>query len=78
MQLVDAFPHVHGRVVLQATLTIKTASLYSCEDLYSELCTAKCRSCGDFAPFLYLITCQRVCYLCFTLETEYLPTSIRK
>jgi hypothetical protein len=28
---------------------------------------------GDFGGYLYLITCRRVCFLCFTEKPDYLP-----
>ncbi|KAL5339819.1 hypothetical protein BJX70DRAFT_362583 [Aspergillus crustosus] len=65
----------HARVVLQAALFIGTANFTTCQDLYTELCTGECRTCGDFGGYIYLLTCRRVCFRCFTNEIEYLPLS---
>jgi hypothetical protein len=54
-------------------ISIGTGRWISCRDLYEKLCTAECDSCGDFGGYLYLITCRRVCFLCFTEEPDYLP-----
>lgn len=36
----------------------------------------KCESCNLFGGYLYLITCRRVCYFCFTTRKEYFPVSL--
>lgn len=60
---------------LRSAFLIGTASIISCEALYTTLCSEKCVSCGDSGPYIYLITCQRVCYICFTENTAFLPLS---
>ncbi|KAL4795027.1 hypothetical protein BDV19DRAFT_389685 [Aspergillus venezuelensis] len=35
--------------------------------------TAECDTCGDLGGYLYLLTCRRVCFLCFTENPAYLP-----
>ncbi|KAL3442960.1 hypothetical protein BJX65DRAFT_298597 [Aspergillus insuetus] len=42
-------------------------------NLHDKLYTTACETCGDYGGYLYLITCRRVCYLCFTQEQSYLP-----
>lgn len=63
----------HAIKVLQGALAIGFGKWITCEDLFTELCTAACRECGDFGGYLYLLTCTRVCYLCFTRNEKYLP-----
>ena len=40
------------------------------QTLHQALCTVECASCGAFGGYLYLLTCTRVCILCFTDITE--------
>lgn len=64
---------VHAPTAVRGCLNIKTARFFSCRDLYEKLSTAECDSCGDFGGYLYLVTCRRVCFLCFTEKPDYLP-----
>ncbi|KAL2808763.1 hypothetical protein BJX63DRAFT_424355 [Aspergillus granulosus] len=78
MQAVDSirtYQHTVTRfpTALRAILSIRTGASYSCQDLYRELQTAKCRTCGRFGGFLYLLTCRRVCAVCFTRNGAYIP-----
>lgn len=63
----------HVPASIRGSLNIETARFFSCQDLYEKLSTAECESCGDFGGYLYLVTCRRVCYLCFTEKPDYLP-----
>lgn len=63
----------HAPASIRGSLNIKTARFFSCQDLYEKLSTAECDSCGDFGGYLYLVTCRRVCFLCFTEKPDYLP-----
>ncbi|KAL3458819.1 hypothetical protein BJX64DRAFT_291847 [Aspergillus heterothallicus] len=67
-QIVTRFP-----MALRAILSIRTGATYSCQDLYLELQTAECRTCGRFGGFLYLLTCKRVCAVCFSSKNIYVP-----
>jgi hypothetical protein len=78
MQVVDSVPEYKAIVTyiptsLRGILSIGTGEWILCQDLYQKLCTAECDSCGDFGGYLYLITCRRVCFLCFTEKTDFLP-----
>ncbi|KAL4891353.1 hypothetical protein BDV59DRAFT_182300 [Aspergillus ambiguus] len=64
---------VHAPASIRGSLNIESARFFSCQDLYEKLCTAECDSCGDFGGYLYLVTCRRVCFLCFTETIDYLP-----
>lgn len=64
---------VHAPALIRGCLNIGSAQFVSCQDLYATLSTAECDSCGDFGGYLYLVTCRRVCFLCFTERADYLP-----
>ncbi|RDL32399.1 uncharacterized protein BP5553_08855 [Venustampulla echinocandica] len=77
-QLVASLPqykaiNTHARDALRGILATGTGRSITCETLYSTICIAECEQCGDFGGYLYILTCKRVCYLCFTLDRAYLP-----
>ncbi|KAK0753434.1 hypothetical protein B0T18DRAFT_434194 [Schizothecium vesticola] len=49
---------------------------FACAALFQVLTGGKCESCNLFGAYLYLITCKRVCYFCFTRRKEYFPISL--
>ncbi|KAK5987869.1 hypothetical protein PT974_12004 [Cladobotryum mycophilum] len=77
MSLVDSL-HEYAQVVehcpnvLRAILSINALS-YDSRVLFRALSSVKCASCNRFGNYLYLITCKRVCYYCFTTEPDFLP-----
>ncbi|KAL9099211.1 MAG: hypothetical protein Q9163_005254 [Psora crenata] len=78
MGLVNSVPHYeviinHAPAALRGMLSIGTAKLTTCQDLYDKLCTANCDTCGDFGGYLYLITSRRVCFICLSGDVSYLP-----
>ncbi|KAI0433108.1 hypothetical protein F5Y09DRAFT_329277 [Xylaria sp. FL1042] len=60
--------------VLRAILSLNADS-FDCRTLYETLSEEKCETCNQFGSYLYLITCKRVCYICFTSEVDYRPYS---
>ena len=64
---------VHARPAFIGILSIGAAEWITCQAFYSSLCTAECEECGDFAGYVYVLTCKRVCFLCFTESPRYLP-----
>ena len=80
MDLVDSLPP-YRRLwtscpnVLRAVVSIN-ATFFRCETLFQALTREKCESCSLFGGYLYLITCKRVCYFCFTKRKEYFPVSL--
>ncbi|CAG8886971.1 unnamed protein product [Penicillium egyptiacum] len=73
--VVDQIPQykqiiVHMLASIRGCLSTRTGFSFSCQDLYDKLRTADCDSCGDFGGYLYLVTCRRVCFLCFTEKTD--------
>jgi hypothetical protein len=63
----------HALDALRGIGIIGTASFISCNTLYEKLCTADCEECGDFGGYLYILTCRRLCYKCFTEQEKYQP-----
>ncbi|KAH6652892.1 hypothetical protein BKA67DRAFT_593057 [Truncatella angustata] len=70
------FRRINRRVI--DILSIKTGRWITCRTLYEKLCTPGCEQCGDFGSYLYLLTCKRVCFLCFSQDRLYLPLSPRR
>ena len=63
----------HAFNALRDILCIETGRWITCEMLLNKLCTAECEQCGDFGGYLYILTCERVCYLCLVRDKRYLP-----
>jgi hypothetical protein len=81
MSLVDSMHQLkmmlkHCPNVLRAIISIN-ARFFDCRTLYETLLTNKCATCDHFGGYLYLITCKRVCYSCFTSNLNYFPVSSR-
>lgn len=64
----------HAPSNIRAALSLEVASAYSCKDLRTVLHKAECSHCGKFGAFLHLLTCERLCYQCFTHDS-YIPTT---
>ncbi|WPG97946.1 Hypothetical protein R9X50_00072900 [Acrodontium crateriforme] len=80
MQLVDSIHEYrklweHCPNILRAIISID-ARHFTCRTLYKTLSATRCDTCDRFGAYLYLITCRRVCYFCFTRNTDYFPISI--
>lgn len=78
LMTVDSFPPFkciikHAHPALHGALMIHSAKWITCEKLFKIICTSECESCGDFAGYVYLITCKRVCFLCLSQDDKYLP-----
>jgi hypothetical protein len=78
IELVNALPSykaiiTHIPNALTGILGIRTGRWITCRTLFKKLCTPICEVCGDFGGYLYLITCKRACFLCFTQKKAYLP-----
>ncbi|KAI5460314.1 hypothetical protein BGZ63DRAFT_386994 [Mariannaea sp. PMI_226] len=79
-ELVDSIPQYaaiirHCPNIIRAIVSLQ-ADAYDCETLYTTLTTSRCSTCERFGDHLYLITCRRVCYFCFTQRLEYFPLTI--
>lgn len=78
IEVVESIPQykavtTHARNVLRGIFSIGTGQLISSETVYEKLCTAECGECGDFGGYFYILTCERVCFLCFSDNKKYLP-----
>lgn len=77
-QLMPLIPE-YSKITLRSPITIRairsigTGASFCLQTLWDKLHTAKCETCGDFGEYLYLITCRRVCFECFTNRIDYLP-----
>jgi len=81
MELVDSLTEYtkvikHCPNVLRAILCLGATS-FDLKRLHSTLSSSRCAACHDgFGNYLYLITCERVCYPCFTSNVEYFPLEL--
>ncbi|KAI1504210.1 hypothetical protein F5X99DRAFT_54165 [Biscogniauxia marginata] len=64
----------HCPDVLRAVVSID-AKHFDCATLFQTLSTTTCATCDRFGSYLYLVTCKRVCYFCFTTDPLYFPVS---
>lgn len=79
MSLVDSLHQylavlTHCPDILRAILSIGARS-FDCATLFGTLSTTKCATCDLFGGHLYLVTCRRVCYFCFTQDVRYFPVT---
>lgn len=79
MQVIDSIPqyqriYQHCPHILRDIISTE-AGHFSLGTLYEAFCNPYCTLCGDFGGYLYLITCLRVCYICFTENKLFLPVS---
>ncbi len=80
MEVVESIPQykaviTHAHSVLLGIMSIETGRWITCQTLYDKLCTAECEECGDFGGYIYVLTCKRVCFLCFSEDKRYIPLS---
>lgn len=59
--------------LLRAVISIGTSGRTTVFDLHGALVTQDCFLCGDFAAYIYLLSCSRVCTLCLIERVETLP-----
>lgn len=68
----------HCPDVLRAVICLGATS-YDCATLHRTLCQWRCRRCTSrFGSQIYLITCQRVCYYCYTEAIDYFPVEVEQ
>ena len=73
MAVVQSFPAYrsvmeHGSMALLALSRMDLLSVHSAATLYKALRSMDCSCCKAFAPFLFLPTCERGCYVCLSME----------
>jgi hypothetical protein len=66
----------HAPDLLRGILSVEMGPHISIQTLFATLKGFKCEDCGDFAGFIYLLTCRRVCFYCFTEKPMYFPLTI--
>jgi hypothetical protein len=81
MQVVNSIPEYQLIVrncpaLIRGLLSTGLGSSFSCQSFIETLSGYKCATCGDFAGFIYIITCKRVCFLCFSEKPEYFPLQL--
>lgn len=69
MQHIDMIPEYAAIVkycsmMLRGLLSVETAQNISLQLAFEKLCTPGCEICGDFGPYIWLLTCRRVCFTC--------------
>ncbi|KAI9843265.1 MAG: hypothetical protein M1838_002704 [Thelocarpon superellum] len=79
--LTDSLPHyqaifTHAPAMLRAYLSTQLGAFVSTRQLHRALCTASCAGCNDFGPFLYLLSCRRVCFICLVHSAHFLPITL--
>lgn len=78
MLVIDSIPQYqsiikHSLDSLRSILAIEVGSHISCRRLFETLTKATCENCHDFAGYIYLPACSRVCFLCLSEDIKYLP-----
>ena len=43
------------------------------QDLFDALLSRNCAGCGDFGPFIYLLSCSRACFKCICKDLKFSP-----
>ncbi|KAJ3495085.1 hypothetical protein NLG97_g3645 [Lecanicillium saksenae] len=59
--------------VIPCIAAAKYGAHINCRDLYSQLCRPACSACDDAGTYLYLLTCERVCFSCLVSRKQYRP-----
>lgn len=63
----------HASNIIRGVQAIEAGRGMMLETLYEALCTAECERCSYFGGYLYILTCKRFCYDCFTKSERSLP-----
>ena len=70
MEVVDSTPEYKAIVTnvpnfLRVILGLKTGPWISCQLLNDKFLDSRCEYCNDIGGYLYLLTCRRVCFICY-------------
>ena len=77
--LIDNHPQyslvfTHYSQLLRGLLATKLASWFTISAIFESVVKDfKCRACGNYGPFVYLLTCSRVCRCCMLHDHRYFP-----
>ncbi|KAH7016913.1 hypothetical protein EDB80DRAFT_827235 [Ilyonectria destructans] len=66
----------YAHQAVRGALSIGTGHYMSYRLLYEKLCTRKCETCSNFAGYLFLFTCKRVCFACVSRKEIFLPLEL--
>lgn len=74
--LVDDLPaykllREHASATLKIMHVTKTSSDFPVRRLFSEFCRPRCRTCEDFGPYIFLLTCRRCRFKCLHEHDDY-------
>lgn len=58
------FIQEYASKAFRGSLLIKSASFITCSHFYNTILRSICEICGAMAPYIYLVTCMRVCEMC--------------
>lgn len=77
----DALPQYrilqeHAPELLRAAIGLEISKSTLIADLFKALTCQTCYLCGDFGPFIYLLSCNRVCSLCLSQNSELCPLRV--
>ncbi|RAK81775.1 uncharacterized protein BO72DRAFT_524188 [Aspergillus fijiensis CBS 313.89] len=75
-QIIDSLPeyhllHTHAADILRLLDLTQCTHHFSLGQLYQEPRHPRCRTCGDFGPFLYIPTCSCSCFACRRTHRQY-------
>jgi hypothetical protein len=78
MQVVDSIPQFrtivrHSLSSLRSIISVEAGPYITCQDLCRVIGDFRCEDCNDFAGYIYVLNCSRVCFLCFSKKDRYLP-----
>ena len=70
MKVVDSISQykmivLHAPNFLRGILSLKTGAWILCQLLHDKMFISKCDCCGGIGGYLYLLTCKRVCFICY-------------
>ena len=76
--IIDRLPQydlvmTYAREAMRAYHAIEFASHVTLAQLHGQMFTSECAVCGSFGGFLFLLTCERVCFMCVLEHPRYLP-----
>lgn len=63
----------YAQQAVRGAFSIGTGHYISYRLLHEKLCTWKCEMCIDFAGYLFLLNCKRVCFACASGKKVCLP-----
>jgi hypothetical protein len=68
----------HAPQILRAALSLQTARWTTLNQLDWALMSNVCQECGDFGALLHLLTCERLCHLCFARSNTRMPMTVNR